>query len=68
MRTVYGIMEVLREKYPDVGFYDFEFDNPEAEIIRSLPEAKNFRGLPFTIYYQKDKVVAATSSIQTAKM
>jgi thioredoxin 1 len=64
---VYGIMDVLKEKYPDVGFYDFEFDNPEAEVIRSLPQVRNFRGLPFTVYYRNGKVVAATSSIQEAR-
>jgi thioredoxin 1 len=64
---VYGIMETLKEKYADIGFYDFEFDNPEAEVIRSLPQARNFRGLPFTIYYRNGEVVAATSSIQSAK-
>ena len=64
---VYGIMESLREKYPDVGFYDFEFDNPESSVIRSLPETRNFSGLPYTVYFRNGKVVKATSSIQTAK-
>jgi len=64
---VYGIMSEIEPKHPDVGFYDFEFDNPEAEVIRSLPEVRNFRGLPFTVYYRNGKVVAATSSIQEAR-
>ncbi len=42
-----------------------EFDNPEAYIIRSLPEVRGFMGIPFTIYYKDGKVVKATSSIQT---
>lgn len=62
---VYGAMEKLEGDYTDVKFYDMEFDNPEAHIIRNLPECRNFRGLPFTIYYKNGKVVAATPSIQT---
>ena len=61
---VYDIMEELQEEYPKVAFRDMLFDNPEAAVIRNLPEARSFMGLPFTIYYKNGKVVAATSSIQ----
>ncbi|TFH30923.1 MAG: thioredoxin [Promethearchaeota archaeon] len=61
---VYGIMEQLEPIHSDIKFNDFLFDNPESAIIRELPEARQFRGLPFTIYYRKGKVVKATSSIQ----
>jgi len=64
---VYGIMEALESKYSDIKFNDFLFDHPEADVIKNLPEARNFRGLPFTIYYRNGKVVKATSSIQDAK-
>ncbi|MCY3413151.1 MAG: thioredoxin family protein [Candidatus Heimdallarchaeota archaeon] len=64
---VYGIMEELENIHEDIKFYDFLFDHPEADVIRNLPEAQNFRGLPFTIYYRNGKVVEATSSIQTPK-
>ena len=62
---VYDSMEKLRDEYSHVEFCDMEFDSPEAEIIRSLPECKDFMGLPFTIYYKNGKVAAATTSIQT---
>lgn len=62
---VYGIAEELEEEYTHVKFYDMEFDNPEANVIRSLPEVRGFMGIPFTIYYKNGKVVKATSSIQT---
>lgn len=61
---VYDVMEELQEEYSHVKFRDMLFDNPHAQIIRSLPEARGFMGLPFTIYYKNGKVVAATSSIQ----
>ena len=62
---VYGIAEELEEEYPHVKFYDMEFDNPEAHVIRNLPEVRGFMGIPFTIYYKNGKVVKATSSIQS---
>jgi len=64
---VYGIMEALREKHSDVAFTDMLFDIRDADVIRDLPEARQFRGLPFTIYYRNGKIVKATSSIQSAK-
>jgi thioredoxin 1 len=64
---VYGIAEELEESgdYDHVKFFDMEFDNPEAHVIRQLPEVRGFMGIPFTIYYKNGKVVKATSSIQS---
>lgn len=62
---VYEIMEELESEYPNVKFADMEFDLPDAKVIRNLPEATSFQGLPFTIYYKNGKVVKATSSIQS---
>ncbi|MHA1475936.1 MAG: thioredoxin family protein [Promethearchaeota archaeon] len=64
---VYGIMDALKKKYSDVAFRDMMFDIRDADVIRNLPEASQFRGLPFTVYYRNGKVVKATSSIQSAK-
>jgi len=62
---VYKAMKELEKDYPHVDFRDMAFDIPDARVIRELPEARGFMGLPFTIYYRKGKVVAATSSIQS---
>jgi thioredoxin 1 len=62
---VYGIAEELEDTYTHVKFFDMEFDNPEAVVIRRLPEVRGFMGIPFTIYYKNGKVVKATSSIQS---
>jgi len=61
---VYGVMDELQGEYSHVAFRDMEFDTPDAAVIRNLPECRNFRGLPFTVYYKNGKVVKATSSIQ----
>lgn len=62
---VYEVMEELEAEYPNVKFADMEFDSPDAKVIRNLPEARSFQGLPFTVYYKNGKVVKATSSIQS---
>ena len=61
---VYQIFEELEKEYPNVKFYDQDFDIPAADFIRSLPECVSFMGLPFTIYFKSGQVVAATTSIQ----
>jgi len=62
---VYSTMIELESAYPQVAFYDMEFDISAASIIKQLPECAGFMGLPFTVYYKNGKVVKATSSIQT---
>lgn len=62
---VYEVMEELEGEYKHIKFADMEFDSPDARVIRGLPEARSFQGLPFTVYYKNGKVVKATSSIQS---
>ncbi|MHC1738498.1 MAG: thioredoxin family protein [Ignavibacteriaceae bacterium] len=62
---VYEVMEELEPEYTHIKFADMDFDSPDAAVIRTLPEARGFQGLPFTVYYKNGKVVKATSSIQT---
>ncbi len=62
---VFGVMELIEGNYSHVKFFDMEFDNPEAHVIRNSQECRGFMGIPFTMYYKNGKVVKATSSIQT---
>lgn len=62
---VYRIAEELEVEYHNIKFYDMEFDNPESNVIRTLPEAQDFMGIPFTIYYKNGTLVKATSGIQS---
>lgn len=65
---VYGVMEEFeKDGYQHVAFRDMLFDNPHSHVIRNLPECQGFMGLPFTVYFKNGKVVAATSSIQSAE-
>ena len=61
---VYRIAEELEATYNNVKFFDLEFDNPESQVIRNLPEVHGFKGIPFTVYYKNGSVVKATSGIQ----
>lgn len=62
---VYEAMEELQNEYKNVEFRDMAFDSQDAAVIRNLPEARSFMGLPFVIYYKNGEVAAATSSIQS---
>jgi thioredoxin 1 len=62
---VYRVMNEISADYPGVAFRDMEFDTPDASVIKSLPECRDFRGLPFTVYYRNGAVVKATTSVQT---
>lgn len=62
---VYGIMEELQDEFKHVKFADMEFDNPEAYVIRNVPEVRGFMGIPFTMYYKNGQLIHATSSIQS---
>lgn len=61
---VYYTMEKLEGLYKHVKFYDMAFDNPDAEVVRNLPECKSFMSLPFIVYYKNGKVVRATAGLQ----
>jgi thioredoxin 1 len=61
---VYRILEELEQHYPHVVFCDQDFDIPAAGFIRDLPECSSFMGLPFTVYFKKGRVAAATTSVQ----
>lgn len=64
---VYDIMEKLEPKYPHVAFRDMAFDSTVANHIRALPEVRGYNSLPFTVYFQKGRVVAATGGIQNKR-
>lgn len=63
--AVYRIAEELEDKYPNVKFYDLEYDNPELNTVCNLPEFSDFEEIPYTVYYKNGKVVKAISGIQT---
>jgi len=62
---VYSAMEILREQYTHVTFFDMSFDHPEAHVIRNLPECNGLMGLPFTVYMKNGEVLKTTTSIQS---
>ena len=64
---VYDVMDKIKDDYAHVTFRDLAFDSQTANAIRSLPNTRNFRSLPFVVYYKNGNVAYATGGIQTKK-
>ncbi len=62
---VYQAMEQLQIRYSHVAFRDVDFDIPAANFIKKLTQCSLFMGLPFTVYFKKNRVVAATAGVQS---
>lgn len=62
---VYGAAEALQAEYPQVIFFDMEFDNPESKLVCDLftdmPEAK----IPFLLFYENGELVYRTWGTKT---
>lgn len=63
--TVFRMMEELEAIYPEIRFYDMEFDNPESRVISSLPGIGDSTAIPIVVWYKNGKVAHATSGIPT---
>lgn len=62
---VYRIAEELENVYFHVKFFDMEFDNPESQVVRNIPEVTGLTGIPILLYYRNGQLVKATAGIQT---
>lgn len=62
---VYRVLEDLQEEYPEVKFFDMEFDNPEShvvcELFAEIPEAK----VPFLLFYENGELAFRTWGTKT---
>lgn len=54
--SVYRLAGELEKNYPQVQFYDMEYDDPESENLRKLPGLLDFEGLPFSVYFRNGKL------------
>lgn len=63
--AVFRIAEELEAEYPEVSFFDMEFDNPESMVVRSLPHHSGSLQLPLIVLYKNAVVVHFTSGIMT---
>lgn len=62
---VYRVLEDLQKEYPEVKFFDMEFDNPESrvvcELFAEIPEAK----VPFLLFYENGELTFRTWGTKT---
>lgn len=64
---VYLITEELEKQYPQVRFFDMEYDNPSSYFFHAMPEVRDLAEIPFVVYYRKGEVVMATAGLQSKK-
>jgi thioredoxin 1 len=60
---VYRIAEKLEALYPQVKFFDMEFNNPESKFLCDLFDKEIT--VPYLIYFRNGEMVYQTSGIQT---
>jgi len=65
--SIYNIAEELENEFKNVEFFDMEFDNPESEILRKIPEITDLMTVPLTIFYKNGNVVKVTDNKQNKK-
>lgn len=61
--SVYRMADELERNYPQVRFFDMEFDDPESEVLRKLPEVIELNDTPFTVYFRRGELMKAASGI-----
>ena len=63
--TVYRIAEELEKQYPNVMFYDMEFDNPESSVLKNTLEYYDIANIPLVGYFKCGNLVSVTLGVQT---
>lgn len=63
--TVYRIAEKLELMYPQIKFYDMEFDNPESTDLKNTLEYYNIVNIPLIGYFKYGSLVNVSLGIQT---
>ena len=64
-RSMFPIFEKISLIRKDIEIRDWDYDLNSADVIRDLPECRNFESLPFVVYFKNGQVVEATSGKQT---
>ncbi len=62
---VFRIASELEAEYPQVNFYDMEYDNPESEIICQLAAEHQQLNIPVIVFFENGKPATVTSGMQT---
>lgn len=64
---VYRIAEQLQVLYPEVKFFDMEYDNPESAFLCQLAGASTPLQLPLMFYYQNGRMIHHTGGNQSSE-
>lgn len=55
--TVYRIAEELEKQFPQVKFFDMEFDNPESTALKNTIEYYNITHIPIIGFFKSGNLV-----------
>lgn len=62
---VYRVLENLQEEYPEVKFFDMEYDNPESSIVCELFADESEAKVPFLLFYENGELIYRTWGTKT---
>lgn len=60
---VYRIASALEPEYPQVKFFDMEYDNPESAGICQLASERGVQGMPVIVYYKNGALAYITAGM-----
>jgi len=63
--SVYRVLEALQTEYPQVNFFDMEFDNPEAKLVCDLFADMLEAKVPFLFFYENGELTYRTWGTKT---
>jgi thioredoxin 1 len=61
----YRLAEQLEALYPQVKFFDMEFENPESKFLCDLFDHEEESTVPYVVYCQNGEIVHHTTGSQT---
>ncbi|MDA3817244.1 MAG: hypothetical protein PF486_07700 [Prolixibacteraceae bacterium] len=62
---VYRIVEALQKEYPQVKFFDMEYDNPELKFVENMFNDSHGANIPFLLYFINSEMVYHSWGIKT---
>ena len=64
---VYRIASSLEPEYPEVKFFDMEYDNPESASICQLALEHGVHGIPVVVYFKNGVLAHITAGMQSGE-
>jgi thioredoxin 1 len=66
--SVYRELESLKQNNKNILFFDFEYDNPESEVLCNMVKESDCKEIPFVIFLKQGVLCRVTFGIQSKKV